>query len=115
MPFRVCFYRDSHDRGNIRLMKYNILYAYALVVVVLIATLTCVILMGIGADWHGVTGGTVFITGVLCVASYNIIEVQKQLDSFRSILDHIEEYQAIPYKKRIDELEKELSILKDML
>ena len=44
-----------------------------------------------------------------------IIEVQKQLDSFRSILDHIEEYQAIPYKKRIDELEKELSILRDTL
>ena len=83
--------------------------------VFLVSTLTAVILIGIGADWYGIAGGTIFITGVLCVASYNIIEVHKQLDSLRSALDYIENDRDVRYKKHIYELEVEINKLRDML
>ena len=96
-------------------MKYKMLYAYAISAILCVATLTTVILIGIGADWYGITGGTIFITGVLCVASYNIIEVHKQLDSLRSALDYIENDRDVRYKKHIYELEVEINKLRDML
>ena len=108
-------------------MKYAILYAYALVVVILVSALTFIVIKGIGVDWHGVLAGTSVIALVLVVASHNIIGVQKQLESLRNSLDDIEEYRVMEYKKRIkvlqiegykrniEELESEIVILKEML
>ena len=96
-------------------------------VVILVSTLTFIVVEGIGLDWYAAMMGTAIVSLVLIIASYNIIAVQKELDSLRTALDSIEENSVIgyklrikelqgeAYKRRIEELENEVSVLRKML